>query len=139
MIKGLDNENFWFYKMKLQWVKRSDHLYSASIILNPVFRIFAEIENIGDSYGEQWCSEVQVVKTVKTVDGNDEDLVILSIIDDDENWMDDLDEAKIEVQDIVDCLNQHMDEELGKIDAIRSAIAEAKTLFLEATKNANRS
>ena len=125
--------------MKLQWVKRSDGLYSASIILNPVFRIFAELENIGDSYSEQWCSEVQVVKTVKTVDGNDEDLVILSIIDDDENWMDDLDEAKIEVQDIVDCLNQHMDEESVRIDAIRSAIAEAKTLFLEATKNANRS
>jgi len=123
--------------MKLDWVKRSDGLYSASIILNPVFRIFAELENIGGSYGEQWCSEVQVVKTVKTVDGNDEDEIVLSIIDDDENWMDDLDEAKIEVQDIVDCLNQHMDKELGRIDTIRSAIAEAKTLFLEATKNAN--
>jgi len=125
--------------MKLDWVKRSDRLYSASIILNPVFRIFAELENTGDSYSERWYSEVQLVKTVKTVDGNDDDWIILTIADDDENWMDDLDEAKIEVQDIVDCLNQHMDEELGKIDAIRSAIAEAKMLFLEATKNANRS
>ena len=114
--------------MNLHWIERDKDLAVATIQLSESVRIEASIYTYNN---EEWYPEVQVVRTE-----DEQDLPMFSIDDDP---CDRLDEAKLTAQGFVDFLDQHMDKEMGDLQTKKDVIAEAKALFLGATKNANRS